>query len=206
MRQVESAGRGRSLRARELLYPWREAATAALGWSKGNKAMEMYDTEIQRNDALRRQQERTVHAWMRAAAYAAGTEADDDVFASREPFLVETDLGQAVESKKRDNVALGEALVSIGLIGHRELSELESAQAENNDDLVASLMVASAIRSRLGEILLNAKRITSSQLEFALEMQRHQSGLLGEILVSLGWLNQQTLDAALAAQADRKAA
>jgi len=168
--------------------------------------MEMYDTEIQRNDALRRQQERTVHAWMRAAAYAAGTEADDDVFASREPFLVETDLGQAVESKKRDNVALGEALVSIGLIGHRELSELESAQAENNDDLVASLMVASAIRSRLGEILLNAKRITSSQLEFALEMQRHQSGLLGEILVSLGWLNQQTLDAALAAQADRKAA
>jgi hypothetical protein len=167
--------------------------------------MEMYDTEVQRNDALRRQQERTVHAWMRAAAYAAGTEADDEVFASRGPFLVEMDLGRAVESKKRDNLALGEALVSIGLIGRGELSELRTAQAES-DDLVGSLMVASALRSRLGEMLLNAKRITSSQLEFALEMQRHRGGRLGEILVGLGWLDQGTLDAALVAQAHRKAA
>jgi hypothetical protein len=172
---------------------------------QGKRAMEMYDTEIQGNDALRRQQDRTVHAWMRAAAYAAGTEADDHVLESREPFLVEMDLGRAVESKKQDNLALGKALVSIGLIGHRELSELQTAQAES-DDLVGSLMVASALRSRLGEMLLNSKRITSSQLEFALEMKRHQGGLLGETLVSLGWLDQQTLDAALVAQAHRKAA
>jgi hypothetical protein len=167
--------------------------------------MEMYDTEIQRSDTLRRQQERAVHAWMRAAALAAGTDADDVVFESREPVVVQTDLGRAVESKKRDNLALGEALVSIGLIGQRELSELRTAQAENAD-LVGSLMAASALRSRLGEMLLNSKRITSSQLEFALEMQRHQGGRLGEILVSLGWLDQQTLDAALVAQAHRKAA
>jgi hypothetical protein len=172
---------------------------------RGNEAMEMYDTEIQQSDALRRRQERTVHAWMRAAAYAAGTEVDDDIFAPREAFLVEMDLGRGVESKKRNNLALGEALVSIGLIGHRELSELRTAPAES-DDLVGSLMVASALRSRLGEMLLNAKRITSSQLEFALEMKRHQGGLLGETLVSLGWLDQQTLDAALIAQAHRKAA
>jgi hypothetical protein len=37
-------------------------------------------------------------------------------------------------------------------------------------------------------------------------MKRHQGGLLGETLVSLGWLDQQTLDAALIAQAHRKAA
>jgi hypothetical protein len=181
------------------------SATAALEIEQGNEAMEMYDTEIQRKKALRRQQERTVHAWMRAAAYASGTEADEGIFQPREPGLVEMDLGRAVESKKRDNLALGEALVSIGLIGQCKLSELQSAQAESGD-LVGSLMVASAIRSQLGEILLNAKRITSSQLEFALELQRHQGGLLGEILVSLGWLDRQTLDAALAAQASRKAA
>ena len=167
--------------------------------------MEMYDTEIQRNDALRRQQERTVHAWMRAAAYASGTAADEKIFEPREPGLVEVDLGQAVESKKRDNLALGEALVSIGLIGQRKPSETQSTQAESGD-LGSLLMAASATRSRLGEILLNAKRITSSQLEFALELQRHQGGLLGEILMSLGWLDRQTLDAALAAQASRKAA
>ena len=166
--------------------------------------MEMYDTEIQRNDALRRQQERTVHAWMRAAAYASGTTADEKIFEPREPGLVEVDLGQAVGSQ-RDNLALGEALVSIGLIGQPKPSDLQSVQAESGD-LVGLLMVASAIRTRLGEILLNAKRITSSQLEFALEVQRHQGGLLGEILVNFGWLDRQTLDAALAAQASRKAA
>jgi hypothetical protein len=165
----------------------------------------MYDTDIRPSESLRRQQERTVHAWMRAAAYAAGTEPEDELFEPPGPTLVEVDLGRAVESKKRDNLALGEALMSIGLIGHRELSDVQSAQAES-DDLVGSLLVASAIRSRLGEILLKAERITSSQLEFALDLQRHQGGLLGEILVSLGWLDQQTLDAALAAQAVRKAA
>ena len=164
----------------------------------------MYDTEIQHNDALRRQQERTVHAWMRAAAYASGTAADEKIFAPREPGLVEVDLGQAVGSQ-RDNLALGEALVSIGLIGQPKRSELQSVQTEDGD-LVGLLMAASATRSRLGEILLHAKRITSSQLEFALELQRHQRGLLGEILVSLAWLDRPTLDAALAAQASRKAA
>jgi hypothetical protein len=37
----------------------------------------MYDTEIH---AQRSHQERNVHAWMRAAAYAAGTEPEDDHF------------------------------------------------------------------------------------------------------------------------------
>ena len=165
----------------------------------------MYDTKTPTCDALRRKQERSVQAWMRAAAYAAGTEPENEPFGDAEPVFEEVDLGRAIESKKRDNLALGEALVSIGLIGRSELAEVESAQTQS-DDLVGSLMVASAIRSRLGEILLRAKRITSSQLEFALELQRHQGGLLGEILVSLGWLDQATLDAALAAQATRNGA
>ena len=81
----------------------------------------MYDTEI---PALRDQQESSVDAWMRAAAYAAGTEPDDDYFVvtepdneyfvATEPDLEQINLGEAIESKKRDNLALGEALVSIG--------------------------------------------------------------------------------------------
>jgi len=181
-----------------------KSATAAFEIDQGSEAMEMYDTEIQRNDALRRQQERTVHAWMRAAAYASGTAADEKILEPWEPGVVEVDLGQAIGSQ-RDNLALGEALVSIGLIGQPKRSELQSVPTEGGD-LVGLLTAASAIGSRLGEILLNAERITSSQLEFALELQRHQGGLLGEILVSLGWLDRHTLDAALAAQASRKAA
>jgi hypothetical protein len=68
------------------------------------------------------------------------------------------------------------------------------------------LLVAGAIRSRLGEILLHAKRITSSQLEAALTLQRDGGGLLGEILLGQGWLDQETLDAALALQAARTVA
>jgi hypothetical protein len=112
------------------------------------------------------------------------------------------DLGQAIEAKKHDNLVLGEALVSFGLLQRYEMSELQSAQA-GSDDVVGSLMVASAIRSRLGDILLQAKRITSSQLELALEMQRRRGGLLGEVMVGMGMLDRGTLDAALALQAGR---
>src|SRR5260221_590867 len=69
------------------------------------------------------------------------------------------------------------------------------------EDLGNSLQVVSAIRTRLGEMLLHSNQITSAQLESALEVQRKRGGLLGEILVSLGWLKRETLDAALAAQA-----
>ena len=62
---------------------------------------------------------------------------------------------------------------------------------------------ACAIRSRLGDILFQAKRVTSSQLELALEMQRQRGGFLGEVLVGMGMLDRETLDAALALQAGR---
>jgi hypothetical protein len=110
-------------------------------------------------------------------------------------------LGQAIEAKQRDNLVLGEALVSFGLLERRELSEVQRAQALS-DDVVGSLMIASAIRTRLGDILLHAKRITSSQLELALETQRRLGGRLGEILVAMGALDRGTLDAALALQGD----
>lgn len=161
--------------------------------------MEMYDTEVNKSE-LRRQQERLVHAWMRAAAYAEGSAAVEPFSVPRARVAGELDVGRTVETRKRDNLALGQALISIGLVGRSELSEGQSAQQES-DDLARSLMIASSIRSRLGEILVKAKRITSGQLEFALELQRHQGGLLGEILVSLGWLDREILDAALAAQA-----
>ena len=165
--------------------------------------MDMYDTEGQKAE-LRRQQEQLVHAWMRAAAYAEGSPAAE-YFSSRERPSRELDPGRGARNRTADNLALGQALISIGLIGHRELSEAPDAQ-EETDDLARSLMSASSIRSRLGEILVKAKRITSGQLEFALELQRNQGGLLGEILVSLGWLERETLDAALAAQASGKKA
>lgn len=52
---------------------------------------------------------------------------------------------------------------------------------------------------RLGEQLIGSNLITPSQLDQALEMQRESGGRLGEVLVSLGALSEQSLAHALAA-------
>jgi type IV pilus assembly protein PilB len=52
---------------------------------------------------------------------------------------------------------------------------------------------------RLGDQLIASNIITEAQLEQALTMQRDSGGLLGEVLVSIGALNEQDLARALAA-------
>ena len=108
-------------------------------------------------------------------------------------------LGLAVRAQMRDNLALGETLVSFGLMDAKELAKVELAQRREGD-VVDSLLVTSTIRSRLGDILLRGRQITANQLERALEVQRAQGGLLGEILVERGWIVPQSLQHALAVQ------
>ncbi len=126
-------------------------------------------------------------------------------FESIDPMPHGKHLKLAVETKKRDNLALGETLVRIGVLRPHEMLDVRIAQA-GGEDLCNSLVVVSAIRSRLGDMLLQEKQITSEQLEFALELQRKRGGLLGEILVRLGWLDRRTLDATLVSQRARRAA
>jgi hypothetical protein len=166
---------------------------------------EMYVTGEIYTDVLGRNAAHLVHC---AVVTADEAQCDhDDV--SFEPVADTTDgqkdLEQVIEAKKQDNALIGETLVSIGLLQNHELVRLHTVQAESSD-VVGSLLLASAIRSRLGEILLQAKCITSTQLEHALEVQRQSGRLLGEILVQLEWLERDTLDVALAAQTQRKAA
>jgi hypothetical protein len=159
--------------------------------------MQTCDYEIEATDSLCKA--------TRGVCWAAG--ADDP---AADPYNVSFEvpdsdsdeelLHVAVDCKKRDNLALGETLVQIGLLGPHEMLDVRIAQS-GDADLGDALLVASAIRTRLGEMLLRAKQVTCEQLEFALELQRKRGGLLGEILVSLGWLDRVTLDAALAAQA-----
>ena len=65
-----------------------------------------YDTDI---PIPRRQHEQNVQAWMRAAAYAAGTEPDEAFFAVTQPGDDEIHLAQAVAAEERDDLALGAA-------------------------------------------------------------------------------------------------
>jgi hypothetical protein len=160
--------------------------------------MECYEKDVW---ALEMRGRETSHArWDAAPANDEAADPYDVSFETPRSAPEGEHLGLALDTKKRDNLSLGETLVQIGLMGPHEMLDVRIAQA-GGEDLGTSLLIVSAIRSRLGEILLRSKQITSAQLEAALEVQRKRGGLLGEILVSLGWLDREALDAALATQA-----
>jgi hypothetical protein len=52
----------------------------------------------------------------------------------------------------------------------------------------------------MGEMLIERRLITQSQLDDALEEQREKGGKLGEILVARGWIDRLTLASALSKQ------
>jgi hypothetical protein len=164
--------------------------------------MQAYETEVEGVEEL------SHSGNVQAFGIDANEQAADPYEVSFESFEPASDgkhLHLAVETKKRDNLALGETLVQIGLLRPQEMLDVRIAQI-GGEDLCESLIVVSSIRSRLGDMLLQEKQITSEQLEFALDLQRKRGGLLGEILVSLGWLDRETLDATLSAQRERRAA
>ncbi|MFQ3669719.1 MAG: MSHA biogenesis protein MshE, partial [Fimbriimonadaceae bacterium] len=56
------------------------------------------------------------------------------------------------------------------------------------------------LKRRFGEALVSQRVITQAQLDEALEHQRESHRPLGEILVSLGYISEEMLLRALAAQ------
>ena len=56
------------------------------------------------------------------------------------------------------------------------------------------------ITKRLGELLMERKVITSDQLSQALKVQEQKGGLLGQVLVELGYATEEVVAQALTAQ------
>lgn len=56
------------------------------------------------------------------------------------------------------------------------------------------------ITKRLGELLVERKVVTPDQLDEALRVQKTQGGLLGEVLVSLGYATEESVVQTLSAQ------
>src|ERR1035441_6359447 len=57
-----------------------------------------------------------------------------------------------------------------------------------------------AYKVLLGEILIQRKRITREQLDGALQIQKQKGGLIGEILVGMGLLDERDIVVALVIQ------
>ena len=56
------------------------------------------------------------------------------------------------------------------------------------------------IQKQLGEILIDNKQITRENLEEGLRIQKEKGGLIGQILVSLGYTTEEAIAQALTAQ------
>ncbi|MEI8344754.1 MAG: hypothetical protein WCG06_01630 [Candidatus Omnitrophota bacterium] len=56
------------------------------------------------------------------------------------------------------------------------------------------------VQKQLGELLIGGKLITRENLETALKLQKERGGLIGEILVSMGFTTEETIAQALTAQ------
>ena len=56
------------------------------------------------------------------------------------------------------------------------------------------------IQKQLGELLIDNKLITPQNLEEALKVQKEKGGLLGQVLVSLGFTTEEAIAQALTAQ------
>ena len=61
-------------------------------------------------------------------------------------------------------------------------------------------MVKRIISKKLGELLIERKIITEKQLEEALAVQEKKKGLIGQILVDLGYATEEIIAQALTAQ------
>lgn len=90
-----------------------------------------------------------------------------------------------LQSVSRSYVPLGQVLLANKLITRRKLNAMLHRHGK---------------RSRLGEVLLKAGRITAAQLEAALALQRKTPMPIGQALIKLGAVSEMTMRDALCTQ------
>ncbi len=114
-------------------------------------------------------------------------------------FISTGDLDAAIDQQKHTNELLGQILVRMGVLVPKELQAVLFVQ-EDFAFLKDTVKAAAGLRKLLGELLIQARRITPEQLELALSKQLASNEKLGEVLVRLGLISERELDAVLAFQ------
>jgi hypothetical protein len=114
-------------------------------------------------------------------------------------FISHEDLQRALDEQLHTNELLGDILVQMGIVDPVDLKAALSITRELSS-LEKAVKIAAGVRKNLGELLLQAKRITPQQLEQALNEQRQTGKRLGEIFVRLGFITRNELDAVLTFQ------
>jgi hypothetical protein len=95
------------------------------------------------------------------------------------------DAALRLQSVARSYMPIGQVLLANKLITRKRLNALLQRYGK---------------RSRLGEVLLKARRITPGQLEEALAYQRRKHIPIGKALITLGYIDEMTMRDALCTQ------
>lgn len=103
-------------------------------------------------------------------------------------------LEQALAEQAKLNVKLGEVLVGKGIVTQQEL---DTALAIQNNRSPQAPMLA---RKQLGELLLESGKLTTAQLQAALEAQDLTKQKIGEVLIQMGFVTERDIDSALSTQ------
>jgi len=108
-------------------------------------------------------------------------------------FILPQDLEKALQEQLLTNEFLGEILVRMGVLNLVDLDVLLSIQ-QDCVSLENAVALAVGVHQLLGELLIQAKRITPEQLENILRDQLLSGKKIGQVLVDKGLLTEQELD------------
>lgn len=103
-------------------------------------------------------------------------------------------LQNALSEQARLNVKLGEVLVNQGFISQQELDLALAVQNNRNPE---APMLA---RKKLGDLLLETGKLSTAQLEAALENQNLTQKRIGDVLLEMGFVSQGDIESALKLQ------
>lgn len=101
-------------------------------------------------------------------------------------IIRENDLVRALAIQKTDRVPLGQLAMQNGLIDNKKLFRILSRQRKPEEK-----------NKSFGKLAVAMEYLSQEQVETLLERQVHTNRLLGEILVSQGWVSQMDLIKAL---------
>jgi hypothetical protein len=103
-------------------------------------------------------------------------------------------LASALQEQQQLNQKLGDVLVAKGFISRKDLDYALALQQQRDPQGPA------LARKMLGDLLLESGRITTAQLEAALEEQSLSSKKIGDVLIEMGFVSPQELETTLRIQ------
>lgn len=111
-------------------------------------------------------------------------------------FISRAELESAAEEQKRVNQPIGEILVRMGALDADTLHAVLTVQ-HRFSSLEDALSVAAGQRMMLGELLLQAGRLSPEKLSLALDEQRQTNEKIGRILIRRRVISERELDSLL---------